>query len=767
MNIARALSARGVNRCLGLVMAASIIALPVTENARGQGTSEVLPGPIHVERALDTADRLAVDRVLRAAWIDIHETYAGAFAELYDNEIIWLVDRLDVLSTQNQVEHARAYEMFFDRRGRILREIERLDRKLFEGWRALLNESQAQKLDLIKHRRARQRYLDNTLTWMVRREIIDLARAPIFNDDDLLQDEAVLAVMSGYDAAMTQLLKQLHDDVLKFYQRMHEYAVEHVGRDHQDQTAVFAADADRTVKRTRQLNRRAVKQLDAVLPADAGREMHAWFYQRTVNEGYATVAEELAVLERLANSQRLDAAGRAELTQAREQLWIDARRALDQLLDLQAEYNNENNIFAFDSEAWTAYQEKRASHLTDLQRAAELARASASGIVGDDWSRLAQADRENGAGAAAGSRATGGSIRASGLWPAAPITPDAMKVLLAILDFDGAALDVANFAADEYRNHADAAHAVWSATQRAGQPDSVDAADARDLVRREGFTRLAELDRKWFADLHELSDSDQQVVVASARRLRGIHRREHVFEQLASNYPIFDLLVVVEESDLPEAAFTRIGRRLNEYERHADALAVLARDASVQMQLHRERLNAERAQASRQGRPSSGELMGESIQAMSESHEELAGVALEVLRINLDGAAALVSQLDTEEAETFGASFRRHAYPDVFGMEDVAAARLGRAATLPGITTEQLLVIARLSRDHGANAERLANRMVELHDLCRTLDLGGSLDEATRESAGAKLEWLAFLRDESGDRALARLELILSPGHPR
>ncbi len=763
MNIARALPAKGLDRRLRLVVTACLTGLLMTGPTQGQGTSGILPGPIHLERALDAADRLAVDRLLRAAWIDIHETYAEAFAELYDDEIIWLVDRLDVLSTQNQVERAREYEMFFDRRGRILREIERLDRELFEGWRALLNEPQARQLDLVSYRRARRRYLDNTLTWMVRREIVDLARAPIFNDDDLLQDDAVLAVVSGYDAAMTQLLKQLHEDVLKFYQRMHEYAVEHVGRDHQDQTAIFAADADRTVKRTRQLNRRAVKQLDAVLPADAGRGMHAWFYQRTVNEGYATVAEELAVLERLANSQRLDAAERADLTQAREQLWIDARRALDQLLDLQAEYNNENNIFAFDSEAWAAYQEKRATHLTGLQRAAESVRAAAAGIVGDDWSRLAQADRENGASAVSGSRATGGSIPASGLWPPAPITPDAVQTLLAILDFDGAAFDVANLAASEYRSHADAAHAVWSLTQRAGQPDSVDAADARDLVRREGFTRLTELDRKWFGDLHDLSDSDQQAVVAAARRSRGIHRRKHIFEPIPSNYPVFDLLVVLEQSDLPEAAFTRIGRQLAEYERHADVLTRLARDASLEMQMHRERLNAERAQASREGRPASQELMGESIQGMSESHEELAGLALEVLRINLDGAAALAGQLDTEEAETFRASFRRHAYPDVFGAEDVAMTRLGRAATLERISAEQLLVIAQLSRNHGAAVERLASRMVELHDTRRSLDLEGALDDAARESVEAQLEWLAFLRGESGDRTLARLALSLTP----
>lgn len=372
------------NRLAALLLLFVLPLLGIASSAKAQGTSGTLPDPISSSELSRYAEVLDLSQEQRQAIEGAHNKYRADFARLRDGEIE------EYLKTHGG---AGNISITFDRSKvekdtrelqKLLGRVRSLDERFFDQLLALLTERQQTILPRIRQARERVRYQSgmSLIGIMVNPAshvdlsalMIQLDIAPAFGSDlDL--------ALQQYESRLTAAARDLHDvsvnKELLMFDRMAEQgygaevledpsraeglidalfaAMNHVQDEMNDQAAEIA-----------DLNRRTLKELELLMPADQARKLRTRFGQMAYHDPLVSGRQVSRRFEAALERKDLTDQQRAQVESMQVAYAQERRQHVDRLMDAHDE-NSRSGIMINPTEEQEALRQKREKAVEDEQ----------------------------------------------------------------------------------------------------------------------------------------------------------------------------------------------------------------------------------------------------------------------------------------------------------------------------------------------------------------------------------------------------------------
>ena len=318
-------AARSCTALLSVLLASLLIA---PRPAAGQGTEGTLPDPISSRELDQYARRLSLSDQQREALQSIHNTYRAEFARLRDGEIEAYLQTHGGFGGFSINFDRAAVKEETDELKKLLGKIRAVDRRFFEQMQPLLAEEQLLRLPRIRQAREVQRYrMGLPFLGGVTNPSASVDLSTIVEDLDFTpeQRQAIDAVLATYERQLVAAARALHEVALNrrliMFDRMEAmgYGAEALADPENAEglfQAFFSAMSDVQARLNEEageigsLNRRTLKTLVDLLPAEQAETLRIRFYGRAYSEILAVINparwrfEEALKLTELTDEQR-------------------------------------------------------------------------------------------------------------------------------------------------------------------------------------------------------------------------------------------------------------------------------------------------------------------------------------------------------------------------------------------------------------------------------------------------------------------------------
>lgn len=799
-------------RCLAssartaVVLLALVSALFASNQAIAQGTDGMIPDPMSTVELNRYYNRLDMTPVQRVAAERAHDIYKTEYRALRDGEIAEFIQ--DMQKMNQRIPSRHQMEEVLNGMNRLRGRVEKMDEQFFDQLQPMLSPEQLMQMPRVRLARARARLQGNQMTAFAASPP-DLSEIFIELEDELTPELAAAAdaVLTTYEQRLTRHLESIWKKTSSVFIRLVE-ALEEAGLADTDEDAmmqdptamsemmeimsgVWEEQMGGIVKQiadVTDLNRRTYRDLAPYFERDAARTWRKRFLTAAYPEvEHLANSENEAYFRRAFDRLELDDSTRATVSELLVAFEIERNRLIDELTQIIDEERQDLNPFAAAARVRrNDTAELRRENMQGLgeriQRAEAEMTLALNDALGDDWrARLMELESTEATSPAQGGNfvATDEAIEYSGdTVIASAISTTAIRRMMNRLALDNDARmllqELHRTYVDEYRNIAvlkalqEAQASRWIEDKATGTFTMTELDyDKMMSDRRAAVQAIRALDESFFDDvtIAVAADDAQESIVQRARRtrerqvLRGEYNNPYLLGETGEGQ--VDLIAIVFDADLPDAAWGSLASQIEAYEDAATAHLERLLEARLRLAADQEKWTYESTREQADGTSVDYTALQSIVTGATTAH----GAILEELaEFNRSAMNEMAGSLESTDQRRLIRTYNRQAFPNVYEDPVAVDLQIDRAFELPGLEPGQSDALRDAVADYRPEYERLSSDMIKvLHDtkVVNTADWQ-NVDWQEWSRRRQSMERIRFDRDELCYRTANRLRAILS-----
>lgn len=741
-------------------------------DTHAQGTSGALPDPITTDELAAYSSRLSLSDDQRVALQLHHDQYVEWFRTLREGPIKeFLGDNDSSRFGVSVLPDPRATESQVRTFMRLEDRIGALDARLFGEMRSILTEDQLPLLRRVRQSRQRAR-ARNGMAQLVRSmnpaAYVDLGAVLKDVGGSPNASAQIDAVMARYEETLTSGLLKLHElgteAPLEFTRKLRETGAEDdAERRIWEEISRAVSDEAAAVS---DLNRRTLRVLDTLLPAETARRLRLGYYDRAYPESSASSCQTEEQFSSALSRPDITGEERDDILAARATCRNQANRITLEMIDLIEENRRGRSLIGREQDHRGEYRRQLDAlrEQRDVVNMTAIAALKSLFAVDDTIGMTQDEDAEDGRAQRADGHRRSGRARdlddgraARAAHVVEPITARQIRQYAGRIDLGDDGMVVVDTLHEQYLE------------QFAG----LDCAEDLACGRASGLDALTALDNMFFTNLEAAIGRPEFEEVT--RRLRLARERQvYVAIRLSTNWvvrrgrggapasdPSVDLTDLVYSLDLSDDESRAVEPELRAHERRVTPSLRLSCEASMDYLRTLAELRSRPRPDGDEQRIRRAEEEREAIRARRNVIE---ATDARVIFINRETLAKVADVLSDASMAKLLHACARQTFPTVYDDPRSAGPKIAAALSLEGLTPAQRASLGEIAAEYHAAYDDYCARMIRV----KTKASGPEPDARTRRQGRRErrqaLEKLTFERDELSSRTIARLRALLTEG---